>query len=136
MTMTTATTAPNVTVIPATLSLQMGLNTHLRMMALLRVAAYARVSTDSEEQLNSYEAQLDYYTKLILSNPDWKFVEVYTDPGLSGTQLKNRKNFNRMIQDALDGKIDMIIINAVITKGQFYIGSKRSLTTVSSLYVS
>jgi DNA invertase Pin-like site-specific DNA recombinase len=60
-----------------------------------------------------YEAQLDYYTKLIQANPDWQFVEVYADPGLSGTQLKNRKNFNRMITDALAGKIDMIIIKSI-----------------------
>ena len=122
---TTVTTAPNVTFIPATLSLQQGLNATLRTLILLRVAAYARVSTDSDEQLNSYAAQLDYYTKLILQNPEWQFIEVYADEGLSGTQLKKRDNFNRMIDDALNGKIDMIIINAVITKGQFYSGSKR-----------
>ena len=63
--------------------------------------------------MTSYEAQVDYYTKLINGHPDWEFVEVYADEGLSGTRLKNRKNFNRMIDDALDGKIDMIIIKSV-----------------------
>ena len=53
-----------------------------------RVAAYARVSTDSEEQLTSYEAQVDYYTKKIRENPDWTFVEVYADEGISGTNTK------------------------------------------------
>lgn len=66
----------------------------------LRVAAYARVSTDDEEQLTSYEAQVDYYTKKIRENPDWTFVEVYADEGISGTNTKKRKNFNRMIDDA------------------------------------
>jgi len=100
------------------------------MMALLRVAAYARVSTDSEEQLNSYKAQLDYYTKLILGNPDWKFVEIYTDPGLSGTQLKKRDDFNRMIQDALDGKIDMIIIKSI---SRFARNTVDSIATIRKL---
>ena len=70
----------------------------------LRVAAYARVSTDDEEQLTSYEAQVDYYTKKIRENPDWTFVEVYADEGISGTNTKKRKNFNRMIYDAMAGK--------------------------------
>ena len=109
----TMTAAPNVTVIPATITLQQGLNRNLMIEHLLRVAGYARVSTGDPEQLTSYEAQLDYYTKLIQEHPDWQFVEVYADPGLSGTQLKNRKNFNRMIADALAGKIDMIIIKSI-----------------------
>ena len=126
----TMTTAPNVTVIPATLTLQEGLNANLRTLILLRVAAYARVSTNSDEQLNSYEAQLDYYTKLILENPEWQFVEVYTDPGLSGTQLKNRKNFNRMIDDALAGKIDRIIIKSI---SRFARNTVDSIATVRKL---
>jgi len=124
------TTAPNVTVIPATLTLQAGLNTHLRIMDLLRVAAYARVSTGDPEQLTSYEAQLDYYTKLIQANPNWQFVEVYADPGLSGTQLKNRKSFNRMIADALAGKIDMIIIKSV---SRFARNTVDSIATIRDL---
>jgi DNA invertase Pin-like site-specific DNA recombinase len=103
----------------------MGLNANMRIRELLRVAGYARVSTDKEEQLTSYAAQLDYYMKKIAENPDWELVEVYADEGLSGTSLKKRDNFNRMIADALAGKIDMIIINAVITKGQFFKCSKH-----------
>ena len=53
-----------------------------------RVAAYARVSTDSDEQLSSYAAQVDFYTQYIRSNPEWKFVDVYTDEGISGTNTK------------------------------------------------
>ena len=107
------TTAPNVRFIPATITLQQGLNRNLRTERLLRVAGYARVSTGDPEQLTSYEAQLDYYTKYIKQHREWEFVEVYADPGLSGTSLKKRGNFNRMIADALAGKIDMIIIKSI-----------------------
>jgi len=126
----TMTTAPNVTVIPATITLQQGLNRNLLIEHLLRVAGYARVSTGDPEQLTSYEAQLDYYTKLIQANPNWQFVEVYADPGLSGTQLKNRKNFNRMIADALAGKIDMIIIKSV---SRFARNTVDSIATIRDL---
>ena len=79
----------------------------------LRVCAYARVSTDSKEQKTSYDSQITNYENLIKSNPNWQFIEVYADEGITGTQLKNRDNFNRMIQDALDGKIDMIIAKSI-----------------------
>lgn len=69
-----------------------------------RVAAYARVSTDSDEQFTSFEAQVDYYTKLIKERQDWLFVDVYTDEGISGTSTKHRAGFNKMIEDALDGQ--------------------------------
>ena len=79
----------------------------------LRVAAYARVSTDSEEQQTSYYSQLTHYETMIKQNKNWEFVGVYADEGISGTQTKKRDNFNRMIQDALDGKIDMIIAKSI-----------------------
>lgn len=78
-----------------------------------RVAAYARVSTLQEEQANSYEAQVDYYTHYIKARPDWEFVEIYTDKGISGTSTKKRVGFNKMLEDALAGKIDLIITKAV-----------------------
>ena len=78
-----------------------------------RVAAYARVSTDKEEQQTSYENQIEYYTKLIESNPNYVFVKVYTDEGISATSRKNRKGFNEMINDALSGNIDLIITKSV-----------------------
>ena len=68
-----------------------------------RVAAYARVSTEQDEQQSSYEAQVDFYTRHIKSNPDWEFVEVFADRGITGTNTKNRENFNRMIDLALNG---------------------------------
>ena len=78
-----------------------------------RVCAYARVSTDSEEQLTSYSSQIKHYSEKIKSNPYWEFVGIYADEGLSGTQVKNRTEFKRMIGDALNGKIDMIIAKSI-----------------------
>ena len=82
-------------------------------VAKRKVAAYARVSTDSDEQFTSYEAQIDYYTKFITQREDWQFVKVYTDEGISGTNTKKRDGFKEMIQDALDGKIDLIVTKSV-----------------------
>ncbi len=79
----------------------------------VRVAAYARVSTKQEEQVNSYEAQIDYYTKYIAKRPDWEFVGMYSDKGITGTSRKHRVGFNKMIDDALNGKIDKIIMKSV-----------------------
>ena len=81
-----------------------------------RVAAYARVSTNSEEQLTSYEAQVKHYTEYIKSRAltdNWQFVSVYTDKGITGTSTAKREGFNRMMQDALTGKIDLIITKSV-----------------------
>ena len=74
-----------------------------------RVAAYCRVSTSSEEQLNSYEAQKNYYTQKIEENPDWEMAGIFADEGLSGTSLKKRAEFNRMIAACKRGRIDMIL---------------------------
>lgn len=122
------TAAKNVTVIPPTINMI----TRLPRTAiqLRRVAAYARVSTDSEEQLTSYEAQVDYYTRYIRSKSDWQFVDVYTDEGISATNTKKRDGFNRMVQDALDGKIDLIVTKSV---SRFARNTVDSLTTVRKL---
>ena len=74
-----------------------------------RVAAYCRVSTNSEEQLNSYEAQKNYYTQKIEENPDWEMAGIFADEGLSGTSMKKRAEFNRMIAACKRGRIDMIL---------------------------
>ena len=120
--------AKNVTVIPATLNIHTKTPTTERVRR--RVAAYARVSTDSEEQLTSYEAQVDYYTKFIRENPDWDFVEVYTDEGISAVNTKRRDGFNRMIRDALAGKIDLIVTKSV---SRFARNTVDSLTTIRKL---
>ena len=78
-----------------------------------KVCGYARVSTDKEEQQSSYTAQVDYYTNLIKSNPSWEYVDLYSDEGISGTSMKHRDGFNKMIDDALAGKIDLIITKSV-----------------------
>ena len=95
-----------------------------------RVAAYARVSTDSEEQYTSYVAQVSYYTDYIKRNTEWEFVDVYTDEGITGTSTKKRDGFNRMIQDALDGKIDLIVTKSV---SRFARNTVDSLTTIRKL---
>lgn len=75
--------------------------------------AYARVSTEAEEQQNSYEVQIEYYKKKIMSNKNWKFVDIYADEGISGTQMKNRKEFKRMLEDCRKGKIDIILTKSI-----------------------
>lgn len=95
-----------------------------------RVAAYARVSTDHDEQFTSYEAQIDYYTKYIKSRSDWEFVKVYTDEGISGTGTKKRIGFRTMIDDALAGKIDLIVTKSV---SRFARNTVDSLTTIREL---
>ena len=75
----------------------------------LRVAAYCRVSTDHEDQLQSYETQIKFYTQKINETPNWKLVKIYADEGLSATSTKKRVEFNQMIEDCQKGKIDMII---------------------------
>ena len=83
--------------------------TGLQINRKLKVAAYARVSTDSEDQLNSFESQVKYYNEKISKNIEWSFVEVYADESISGTQDYKRSNFMRMIQDSINGKIDLIL---------------------------
>ncbi len=119
---------PKVTMIPATI------NPLTRLPSVTtrrrRVAGYARVSTDSEEQETSYEAQVDYYTNYIQSRSDWEFVEVYTDDGVSALSTKKRTGFNRMIEDALAGRIDLIVTKSV---SRFARNTVDSLSTIRKL---
>lgn len=78
-----------------------------------RVAAYARVSTEMEEQASSYEAQIDYYTSHIQSRTEWEFAGMYADEGITGTSTKHREGFKTMIADTLAGKIDLILTKSV-----------------------
>ncbi len=118
----------NVTVIPATVDLHTRVPKDQKVKR--RVAGYARVSTDSEEQLTSYEAQVDYYTRTIKENPTWEFIGVYTDEGISALNTKKRDGFNQMIEDALHGLIDLIITKSV---SRFARNTVDSLTTVRKL---
>ncbi len=81
--------------------------------ALLRVAAYCRVSTDSDDQIESYKAQVAHYSEAIAKNPKWRFVDIYADEGITGTLARKRPNFLRMIRDCDKGKIDLILTKSV-----------------------
>lgn len=96
----------------------------------LKVAAYCRVSTELEEQESSYEAQVAYYTKKINETPNWKNAGIYADDGKSATNTKKRDDFKAMIQDALDGKIDMILTKSV---SRFARNTVDSLLTIRKL---
>jgi DNA invertase Pin-like site-specific DNA recombinase len=109
--MAQAVTERAVTFIPATMDIYR--NCVSGVIAKRRVAGYARVSTDQEEQLHSYEAQIEHYTEYISSREDWEFVAVYTDEGISATSTAKREGFKKMVVDALDGKIDLIVTKSI-----------------------
>ena len=127
----TVTRMKTVTVIPPRLQVMPGMPAFKARPK--RVAAYARVSTNSEEQLTSYEAQVKHYTEYIKSREhtdNWQFVSVYTDKGITGTSMKKRDGFNQMVADALDGKIDLIITKSV---SRFARNTVDTLTTIREL---
>ena len=96
----------------------------------LRVAAYARVSSSSEDQLNSYRVQNQYYSELISSNPDWEMVDIYADEGITGTSVEKREDFRRMMQDCRKGKIDRILVKSI---SRFARNTKDCLAAVREL---
>ena len=95
-----------------------------------RVAAYCRVSTDAEDQIESYKAQVAYYTDAIAKNPHWKLADIYADEGITGTLVKKRDNFNRMIRDCERGRIDYILCKSV---ARFARNTVDSLQTIRKL---
>lgn len=78
-----------------------------------RVAAYARVSRDTERLMHSVSAQISYYSNLIQHHPDWEYAGVYADTGISGTGIKERDEFQRMLADCENGKIDIILTKSI-----------------------
>lgn len=104
-------TVKNITVIPA--RRRVGNTAKESEIPKLRVAAYCRVSTDSDEQATSYEAQVEHYTDYIRKNPEWEFAGIFADDGISGTNTKKREEFNRMIDEAMASKIDMIVTKSI-----------------------
>lgn len=96
----------------------------------LRVAAYARVSTEQDEQQSSYEAQVSYYTSFIKANPDWEFAGIYADEGITGTNTKHREGFNSMIEAAMSGQIDLILTKSI---SRFARNTVDTLQTVRKL---
>lgn len=101
----------NITVIPA--RRRVGNSAKESEIPKLRVAAYCRVSTDSDEQATSYETQVEHYTDYIRKNPEWEFAGIFADDGISGMNTKKREEFNRMIDEAMAGKIDMIVTKSI-----------------------
>ena len=96
----------------------------------MKVAAYCRISTELEQQESSYEAQVEYYTNKIEENLNWKNAGIYADDGKSATNTKKRDDFNAMIGDALDGKIDMILTKSV---SRFARNTVDALTTIRKM---
>ena len=117
-----------VTAIPATINKFTAAPVNSRQKR--RVAGYARVSTDHEDQATSYVAQVDYYTNYIQGREDWEYAGIYTDEGISATNTKKRDGFNHMVTDALAGKIDLIITKSV---SRFARNTVDSLTTIRKL---
>ena len=101
----------NVTIIPA--RQRVGNRKKDEERPKLRVAAYCRVSTDSDEQATSYEAQIEHYTAYIQKNPEWELAGIFADDGLSGTDTRKREQFNLLIEECMAGKIDMVITKSI-----------------------
>lgn len=100
----------NVTMIPATKQANSEVKDKYHQ---IRVAAYCRVSTEQEEQQNSYQTQINYYTDLINKNPEWELAGIFADEGISGTQTKKRTQFNKMIRLCKKRKIDLILCKSI-----------------------
>ena len=113
--------APRVITIPATSQ---------ENQRKLRVAAYARVSSNSEDQKHSFAAQNAYYSKLITDNPDWELADVYADKGITGTSVEKREDFLRMMEDCRKGRIDRILVKS---SSRFARNAKESLEAVREL---
>lgn len=120
--------AQKVRVIPATIN--RATSAPIDERAKRKVAGYARVSTELEEQQSSYEAQVSYCTDYIKGRDDWEFVKVYTDEGISATSTKHREGFQQMVADALAGRIDLIVTKSV---SRFARNTVDSLSTIREL---
>lgn len=99
----------------------------------LRVAAYCRVSTQEEEQENSFDIQVHHFEQRIKSNPAWEFVDIYKDKGISGTSVQKRLEFQRMINDAVAGKIDLILTKSISRFGRNVVDVNKNLRLLVSL---
>ena len=99
----------------------------------LRVAAYCRVSTQEEEQVGSFDMQVRHFTQRIEGNPDWELVEIYQDEGISATTVEKRLGFQKMIADAVGGKIDLILTKSISRFGRNIVDILDNLRTLSAL---
>ena len=96
----------------------------------LRVAAYARVSSNSEDQAHSFAAQNAYFSKLIAGNPNWELADIYADKGVTGTSIDKREDFLRMMEDCRKGRVDRILVKSISRFGR---NTKESLEAVREL---
>lgn len=99
----------------------------------LRVAAYCRVSTQEEQQVGSFEMQIHHFTKRIENNPNWELVEIFHDEGISATSVQKRLGFQKMIADAVDGKIDLILTKSISRFGRNIVDILENLRSLSAL---
>ena len=99
----------------------------------LRVAAYCRVSTQEEQQVGSFEMQIHHFTKRIQANLEWEMVEIYQDEGISATTVEKRLGFQKMIADAVAGKIDLILTKSISRFGRNIVDILNNLRTLSAL---
>ena len=111
----------NVSIIKATVDTE---------VEIKRACAYIRVSSDSNDQLNSYANQLQYYTEYIENREDWEMVDIYADEAVTGTSITKRKDFQRMMNDCRRGEIDVIIVKAI---SRFARNSKESIEAIREL---
>ena len=93
----------------------------------LRVAAYCRVSSEKDEQVNSFEVQVSYYTEKISGNPAWKMAGIYADEGITGTSMKHREDFKRMLRACREGRIDLILCKSVSRFGRNSVDVLRTI---------
>ena len=101
-----------------------------------RVAAYCRVSTDDEEQLTSYNVQIEHYTEVIESNPNWKFAGIFADAGITGVMAKKRDEFNRMIELCREKKIDHILTKSISRFARNIVDSIKYIRELKALGIS
>ncbi len=98
----------------------------------LRVAAYCRVSSEKDEQLNSFEVQMSHYTEKISSNPEWKFAGLFADEGITGTSMKKRDDFKRMLRACREGRIDLILVKSVSRFGRNTVDVMKTVRSLQS----
>ena len=97
---------------------------------VLRVAAYCRVSTDSDDQINSFTAQNNHYNEMITAHDQWELVDVYADEGITGTSAKKRKDFQRLLADCRKGRIDKVLVKSI---SRFARNTTECLETIREL---
>ena len=126
---------PNIRVIPPTVRSIHASGRTTDAEKPLRVAAYCRVSTDSDEQAGSYEAQIEHYTDKINNTAGWSMAGIYADDGISATTMLKREQFNKMIEDAHAGRIDMIITKSISRFARNTVDCLKTIRDLKDLHI-